>query len=51
MARTLTNGLHKVEIIEKENGSEVTFFEMMGGRWVSFGTELYSKELTDEIEL
>lgn len=37
MARTIIDGVSKVEIVEKENHCEVTFFELMGGRYVQLG--------------
>lgn len=50
MTRTVINGVSKIEIVEKDNYSEVTFFELMGSRYVQLGaTERYSKELADEL--
>lgn len=49
MTRTIINGASKIEIVEKDEYCEVTFFEFMGNRYVQFGdTENWSKELVAE---
>lgn len=49
MTRTIIDGVSKIEVVEKENYCEVSFFELMGGRYVQLGpTENWSKELVVE---
>lgn len=50
MARTIINGTSKIEIIEKENFCIVTFFELMGERYVQLGaSENWDKALAYEL--
>jgi hypothetical protein len=49
MSRTITDGVSKIEIVERENDCIVQYFELMGNKWAPLGEpEIWSKELAFE---